>query len=92
VTEIGAHSGPGRVARWDQSHAEAIDALAAAEGFILLTFDSINGGSQGEIRACSKVGGPEVMALMLGHAHTGSEEMLRDLSDWLAAGGEHEGA
>lgn len=90
MTEIDAHSGPGRIAQWDQSHAEAVAALTNAEGFILLTFESIAGDAPGEIRAGSKVGGPEVVAVMLGHAHTGSEAMLRDLSDWVDAGGADE--
>jgi hypothetical protein len=83
VTEIAAHSGPGSVARWDQLHAEALATLTKADGFILLTFESVDGGSPGEIRACSKVGGPEVVAAMLGQAHSVSEAMLHDLADWL---------
>jgi hypothetical protein len=92
VTDIAAHSGPGRIAQWDQLHAEAQAALAKGEGFILLTFESIDDGSPGEIRACSKVGGPDVVAAMLGHMHTASEAMLRDLSDWLDTGADEEEA
>jgi hypothetical protein len=92
MTEIAAHSGPGRIAQWDQSHADALEALANAEGFVLLTIESIEGASPGEIRACSKVGGPEVMAVLLGHAHTASEAMLHDLADWLDAGGAEDAA
>jgi hypothetical protein len=86
VTEIAAHSGPGSVARWDQLHAEALATLSKADGFILLTFESVDGGTPGEMRACSKAGGPEIVAAMLGHAHTASRTMLHDLADWLEAG------